>query len=447
MLSPAAAAGPAAGSTGRAGAARLLLINGDQLAVTTAGGRSLIAVRQATRPDAVLSLRLGGQQAEIPAVALPYLNRGLSPSLFSVSALQREEAGGRLPVTFTFTGGRPALDGVSITRSSAGRASGFLTASSAGKFGAALTRQYRSDQAHGRFGDRGMFAHGLSISLAGAGPASTRQAPAFRMRTLTVKGTSLHGEPDNGDVVFIFNVDNVSRFEGQEIENVFVHGSAKFSVPAGHYWAFTMFLRFTATGGSVHMVVLPQFTVDAGHSVVHVAETAASSKVTMAVPRPASTLQAGFMVIRADPHGSSASPSVFWSGLSGFVSPASRKPSVGTLRAFTSATLISPGSVRRPYAYNLDFPAPAGIIPSQHFTVSSASLAAVTERYYRTSRPRLIRQPGPRSAVPPRSSMSACSRATGRSRCRGCRRSSSRPAPGCCGRTTPCLTLSSLTAS
>jgi hypothetical protein len=177
------------------------------------------------------------------------------------------------------------------------------------------------------------------------------------MHTLTVTGTNLHGKPDNGDVVFIFNVDNISRFEGlQEIEKVFVRGAAKFSVPAGHYWAFAMFQHFTATAGSVHMVVLPQFTVGGSHSVVHVAEAAASSKVTMAVSRPTSTIQAWFTVIRADPHGGYASPGVTWAGLSGFVSPASRKPTVGTLRAFTSATLTSPGSARRPYAYNLDFP-------------------------------------------------------------------------------------------
>ncbi len=384
VLSTAAAAGPAAGSTGRAGAARLLLINGDQLAVTTtAGGRSLIAVRQATRPGAVLSLRLGGQQEEIPAVALPYLNRGLSSSLFTVSVLRREESRGRLPVKLTFAGRRRAVAGVTITRSSAGRASGFLTASSARRFGAALIRQYRSDQASGRFGG-GMFAHGLSISLAGAAPAPAPQTPAFRMRTLTVRGTNLQGKPDTGDEVFIFNVDNINRLNGlQEIENVFVHGVAKVSVPAGHYWAFAIFQHFSATGGSEHEVVLPQFTVGAsGRSVVHIAATAASSKVTMAVSRPASISSATFTVNRTDLHGNVSSVGDGLLGMRGFVSPASRKPTVGTMRAFTSATLTSPGSVKRPYAYNLDFPAPAGIIPRQHFAVSQARLAIVTERYY-----------------------------------------------------------------
>ena len=374
-------------SAAPAGTGSLLLINGDRLTVTTAGGGSLIGVRQASRADAVLSLRLGGQQAEIPAVALPYLNRGLSPSLFAVSALRRDESAGRLPVALAFGGRRPAVPGVTITRSSAGRAAGFLTASSARAFGAALRRQYLSDQASGRFGGHGLFSRGLTISLPGAaGPAPARPTPAFRMHTLTVHGTNLQGKPASSGGVFILNVDNALRFAGlEEIENDFVRGTARFSVPAGHYWAFGFFEHQASTGGAVRMVVLPQFTVGAGQTTEHIAETAASSKVTIAVSRPAGTLQGDFTVNRPDRHGHLfASLGFSWSGrMTAFVSPTSRKPSVGTLHAFTSATLVSPRSAARPYAYNLDFPAPAGIIPAQHFAVSPASLAAVTERYYR----------------------------------------------------------------
>ena len=48
---------------------------------------------------------------EIPTAALPYLGRGLSPSLFRVSALEKAESGGRLPVEVTFSGRRPAIPG------------------------------------------------------------------------------------------------------------------------------------------------------------------------------------------------------------------------------------------------------------------------------------------------------------------------------------------------
>jgi hypothetical protein len=380
-----AAAAPAAGSTRPARGAQLLLINGDRLAVSTAGGQQRITVREAAHPDSVLGMRLGGRLTEIPADALPYLNRSLSPSLFSVSALQRQQAGGRLPVRLTFTGSRPAVPGITITRSAAGQASGYLTASSARVFGAALMRQYRADQSAGRLEGGGLFSHGLSIGLAGAaGPAPSPVRPAFKMSTLTVHGTNLRGKPETGADIFINNADNVNRFDGlQETDNFLIHGTTKFSVPAGHYWMLAMFFQFTRTGGSLRMVVLPQFTVRAGHSSVRVAEAAASSKIAATVSKPANVAQTGFEILRRDAHGEADSFTNDFSGLSGFVNPTSRKPSVGTLRTFTSATLVSPRKVSPAYAYNLDFPGPAGIIPSQHFTVSDSSLATVTERYFR----------------------------------------------------------------
>src|ERR1700727_1444839 len=61
--------------------------------LTAAGvafGSGLPALAAAVR-DAVTSLRFGGQIMEIPTAALPYLGRGLSPSLFRVSALEKAE--------------------------------------------------------------------------------------------------------------------------------------------------------------------------------------------------------------------------------------------------------------------------------------------------------------------------------------------------------------------
>ncbi len=146
-------------------------------------------------------LQLGRVREEIPADALPYLGRGLDPSLFSVAALQRAESGGRLPVQLAFTGRRPALPGVTITRSGPRSADGYLTAASAIRFGAALARQVRADHARASYGADGLFGGGVQIALAG----TARQAPArpaFRMHTLTVTGSNLSGQADNGDEVF-----------------------------------------------------------------------------------------------------------------------------------------------------------------------------------------------------------------------------------------------------
>jgi hypothetical protein len=96
---PDAAARPAAERAARS----LLLITGDQLVVRPEpGGRSEIAVRPgAPDHDELVSLRRGGVTDLIPADALPYLGRGLDPSLFDVPQLLRAEAGGRLPLRIT----------------------------------------------------------------------------------------------------------------------------------------------------------------------------------------------------------------------------------------------------------------------------------------------------------------------------------------------------------
>jgi hypothetical protein len=85
-------------------------------------------------------------------------------------------------------------------------ASGYLTAASAGAFGAALAKLFASDRAHGRYGTDGMFAGGVRISVAGARPAP---APRERsvMHTLTVRGIDAAGQPANGGGVIVANVD------------------------------------------------------------------------------------------------------------------------------------------------------------------------------------------------------------------------------------------------
>jgi hypothetical protein len=376
-----ATTGPASPGTGRS----LLLINGDRLLVRSAGGRTAVAVRRGTGHYALTSLRLGRQVMEIPTVALPYLGRGLDPRLFELSALEQAESRGRLPVEVTFAGRRPAVPGLTVTRSSAGSVRGYFTASSAGQFGAALQRQYGADHSRGRYGRDGLFSGDVSISLPGAvPPPAPGTRPAFKMHTLTVDGTNLRGRPDTGDDVFLASADSLARFLGfQENDNFFYHGTAKFSVPAGHYWAFVTFMP---TGASPpHLVVLPQFTVEGQHAVVHVAEKAASSEVTVATPRPvapdAQSSVISFTAVRTAADGSQSAVTDAWSG-PGWVSPTTRRPTVGRLASFTLATLGSPPAARPGYVYNLDFPGPPGVISRQHFVVGAAGLASVTERYY-----------------------------------------------------------------
>ena len=189
-------------------------------------------------------LRLGGRTYVLPVMAAAYLSRGLDPSLFEVGTLARAESGGRLPVRVSYAGAAPSLPGVTITSASSGTARGYLTLAGARVFGAALERQFAGDHADAAYGQDGLFGNGVSVALAGApvAPRAVRARPSYLMHTLTVRGTTLSGRPDTGDLVTLIDADNASRFWtfGQDMES-FYHGIAKFSVPAGHFWVIGTF--------------------------------------------------------------------------------------------------------------------------------------------------------------------------------------------------------------
>lgn len=357
----------------------VLLVTGERLAVTPGpdGRVAILDLRAASGHDSSVILRLGTVTEDIPADALPYLGRGLDPSLFDLAALQRSEAGGRLPVRVTFEGRTPHLPGVTISRSGTGTAEGYLTVSSARAFGAALERQFRRDHASGAYGG-GLFAGDVNVTLAGAPAPPVR--PDFPMHTLTVTASDLSGKPDNGDPVWVFDASNVNDF--YENTGSFYRGVAKFSVPTGHYWVIGEFDSSTAAGAGVtRLDFLPQVSV--GHSVtVHAAARAATSEITMVTPRPAVPVDVTFSVNLTDPLGSTTG--VEWFNAPGqiWVSPTHLKPAVGALQALATQQLVSPGAPQTPFVYNLDYADPAGIIPPQRYLVRSSNLATVTERYF-----------------------------------------------------------------
>jgi hypothetical protein len=204
------------------------------------------------------------------------------------------------------------------------------------------------------------------------------------MHTVTVTGANLAGKPDTGDIVDVINVADPLRFGlPSEISNVFYHGTARFSVPAGTYWAIAPFAP-TGTAEAQRIVILPQFTVRGGDTRVHLAERSASSKISAETPRPSVFQAAAFGVTRNGPHGrwtEFGAASV--AGTPVWVSPTTARPSVGSLHTYVTQTLTSPaGTPGPPYVYNLALSGPAGIIPDQHAIIAQRSLATVTERFY-----------------------------------------------------------------
>ncbi len=359
------------------------LINGDRLDVRTAAGTAdLIAVEAAPSAGGLLSLRIGSLTEEIPADALPYVGRGLNPDLFNLGDLERAEGGGRVPLEITFSGRLARLPGVKISHSGRGSATGYLTTNSASAFGAALARQFRFDHRNATYGEDGLFAHGVQISLAGMPSAPQPLGPSYQMRTLTVIGRNIAGTPDTGDEVMVFNVANPDIYGAglNDATSFFYRGVAKFSVPVGTYWAIGEFSN--GAGTAVRISVLPQFKVR-NDTTVAVSEQAATSEITIATPRPTVTDQKAFELIRYGNPGSSVAAIWYYPKTSLWVSPTTAKPTLGSLQTFTAATMTSPPKVRgSSYAYNLLFAGPRDVIPAQHYVALSAQLAAVTERIY-----------------------------------------------------------------
>jgi hypothetical protein len=361
-----------------------LLINGDRLEVTgTASPSVAVAPAGSGFAASVIELHLAGKTYAIPAAAFPYLGRGLDLGLFDVTALP---PGGILPVRIAYHGATPKLPGITIIRAAGGIAQGYLTASSAKAFGAALARQLASDHAKASYGTDGLFAHGVAIGLVGSVQVPAPR-PLFPMHPLTVHGITLAGTPDTGDIVFVFNADNNAFFgDPNEAGNIFDGGTAKFSVPSGHYLAFGDFVDFDAHGNPVseRVVLVPRFTVSgSGAASVGVDERAATSQVTVVTPRPAVTSNLSWELRNADGAGH---VNIFgWQESSNFplwVSPTTQSPAAGTLQVFTSARLVSPATAKSPYTYDLAFQDLSGLIAPQHYTAYPASLATVHARYF-----------------------------------------------------------------
>jgi hypothetical protein len=376
-------------STTSAGDSTELLLNGDRL--IPAGPHAFRVLRAGPGSGfaaATVTFGLDGTTYDVPAAALPYLGRGLDFSLFDVALLPHT---GKLPVTLSYQGAKaPALPGVSVTRAGAGTATGYLTPASARVFYAALIRQFVRDHATGAYGTDGMFADGTAIRLAGT-PATPvpRTRPRFPMHTLTVHGTALNGKPDTGDTIVVLNMDNFDYFsDPNAAENIFYHGSAKFSVPAGHYLAFALYTDSDSQGNPVddRWVTIPGFTVT-GDTTISTDERTATTAESVSVPNKQAimyeldwTLSLTDNAHHLDWYELSTGGQDFGT----YVNQTTQHPLAGSLHALAGAYLVSPG-VGPQYTYNVSFAGPADVIGKQTYVANASNLATIPARYYSDS--------------------------------------------------------------
>jgi hypothetical protein len=371
---PAGAATHPTGTSSTATDRTAVLLNGDRLLVLGPDSAALMPSGSGFAA-AVTEFHSAGSLYAVPDAALPYLGRGLDPSLFDVARLPRD---GRLPVTIRYHAAKvPALPGITITSAGAGSASGYLTSASARLFGAALARQ--SVRGHAT-GTDAMFADGTTISLAGTRPPAQSRAGRY---TLTLHGTTLSGAPDTGDEAIICNMDKLARVP---LMVVFSHGTAKVSVPAGHYVVTGVFDDKNSSGHVIaERVVTDSAVTVTGSTSTSLAERTATSRLSLSTPRPtASSGGLAWVLWLTDKTGASFATAYFTDSTFAFyVSPTTRRPVVGSLHVVVSAWLASALTIKMPYEYDLSFADPVDVISSQqHYVASSANTATIVNRYY-----------------------------------------------------------------
>ena len=380
----AGAAGPRRGAAS-APARTIVLLNGDKLVTGPAAGvPGLVPGARGRLAGPMLALDLGGQAYDIPQVALPYLGRGLDPDLFRVSSLLREETAARLPVTVSYRGRVPSLPGVTISRAAGGTARGYLTAAGAAAFGAALARQFIADHARGSYGQDGLFAGGVSIRLAGlpgtgaagaglpdAHPHGHRHQPGRQTRHRRpgddLQRRQLQPVRRSGRVSELLRP---RRHEIQRAGRALLGNRAFPDLPPEEReieW---------------HVPILPQFTVSA-NTTVHIDERTADSLIGVKTPRAAVPVNETLELRHPGAAGPAASTWLFGGYAPLFISPTTRRPTVGTIQAYVFEQLFSPAKATgTPYEYDAAFADTSGLIPPQHYVVRPSGLATVHARYY-----------------------------------------------------------------
>jgi hypothetical protein len=203
------------------------------------------------------------------------------------------------------------------------------------------------------------------------------------MHTLTVTGTNLAGQPDTGDLVSVFNVDNLLKFgDPVETTNVFDDGSVKFSVPAGNYMALGIFFDISGTTVTgFRTVTLPQFTV-AADTTVAVDEPTATDQVQMVTPQPAVTQDATLTIYRTTGNGDLIEDGFDADNVPLWTNETTQAPTVGTLQTAVTGYLTSPKGASPRYDYNLVFAGTGGVIGSQRYVVTPANTATISSGYF-----------------------------------------------------------------
>ena len=327
---------------------------------------------------------MNGDTYVIPATAEPYLGRYLDVGLFDVTTLTAAGFSERIPLRITFDPGtRPSLPGVTITSSSGGSATGYVTRTSARVFGAALADQAVSDSLAGWPASSAVFGSvtGISLDL----PVDPVVTPHFPQTTVVLKGISNDGGPMRFGFGVLVNMEDGRKFAGFVF---MVGGEARASVPLGTYLALFDDVTFSADGSlTVRQVVASDIAVTGSQPAIMIDARRATAVASETTPKPATAQDLSTELFVQD---ESRHFGLGWGwdiGLPGAryrVTPTD-PPTVGTLRQDTRWTAIDPSTPGGRYLFDASF-TDRGIPADQAREIPAVTQAAVVRNVFDSDR-------------------------------------------------------------
>jgi hypothetical protein len=365
------------------------LITGERVVVGTSpsGRPALQIVRSAQHGPAsqATTASLNGDQYVIPASAQPYLGRYLSVDLFDVTRPAAAPVADRVPLLISYTPGTtPSLPGVTVTSAGAGHATGYVTPTSARRFGAALAEQAIADSQAGWPSKSKLFGSVTGIGPDPAPPPTV--VPDFPQVTLIIKVLSHTGGPVPFGFGFLMNADDGRKY-GAFI--LVIDGEARVSVPLGHYLG--LFDDFTfSRDGSVTGRVMPvvDYDVTGGSQTLTVDARSATSALSVTTPK----LSVG-QELAAEFDGSDAAGHSFFASSYDFTLPGGRLlvkptpvPAIGTFGQKTRWIQVDPSTAGGRYLFDATFQA-EGVPADQAQAVPGVSHLATVEDSYASDRP------------------------------------------------------------
>jgi hypothetical protein len=388
---PASASRLSAPSPAGSGAGHALLITGERVLVGTTpdGTRTSRVVPAGTHRAArqFTSVDIRGDRYVVPAAAQPYLGRYLDPQFFDVTALAAAGVTDRVPLQISFAGGSPPrLPGVTITSTAAGVATGYVTASSAPAFGAALAAQAVRDQAAGWPARSPLFGSATAIApdvdLAAPDPVTTQRFPQV---TLVIKGVGTDGAPIPFGFGFLMNAEDGFAYTGFIL---MIDGEARVSVPLGTYVGVFDDLSFVPDRVTFRVMPVVDYAVTRDLQTLTVDARTAVATPSVTAPREAVAQEEDVTL-----SGEDAARHSSWGWGYSLEQPGARMklaptgaPSVGTLEEITQWLLVDPNVAGGRYSYNASF-SDDGVPVAQDHTIPGGSQAATIHETYDADRP------------------------------------------------------------